>query len=84
MSDAFTVNATEFARRFTRYREEAIANKVIVVTSHERVVGGYLSTSELAHYRRLKSRERAVLRVSELDNETLADVVATEYGREPA
>ena len=43
MSDASTVNATEFARHFTRYREEAIANKLIVVTSHERVVGGYLS-----------------------------------------
>jgi hypothetical protein len=83
MSDAATVNATEFARHFTRYREEAIANKVIVVTSHERVVGGYLSASELAHYRRLKAREREVLRVGDLDDETLSDIAAAEYGREP-
>jgi|GEM_PF-3983037 len=33
------MSATEFTRRFTRYRGEAIANKVIVITSHERVVG---------------------------------------------
>ncbi|HEY2751313.1 hypothetical protein [Phenylobacterium sp.] len=84
MSDASTVNATEFVRHVTPYREEAIANKIIVATSHERVVGGYLSASELAHYRRLKAREREVLCVGELDDETLAEIAAAEYGREPA
>ena len=53
------------------------------MTSHERVVGGYLSAAELAHYRHLKARERKVLSVNALDDETLADIIATEYGREP-
>jgi hypothetical protein len=80
MSDATTVRATEFSRHFAHYQDEAIRAKVIVVTSHDRVVGGYLSASELAHYEKLKAREREVLVVGELSEEAVADIAAAEYG----
>ncbi len=34
MSSPVTVKATTFARHFARYQEEAIREKVMVVTSH--------------------------------------------------
>jgi hypothetical protein len=83
MSDAPTVRATEFARNFAHYQHEAIRSKVIVVTSHDRVVGGYLSAEELAHYRLLRSREREVLVVGELPDDVIALLEAAEYGAEP-
>lgn len=83
MTDTPAVNATEFARNFGRYQHEAIRSKVIVVTSHQRVVGGYLSAEELERYERLKARDRQVLLTSELDDETLAQIAAAEYGVAP-
>ena len=79
---ADVIRATEFVRRFAHYKDEAIRSKVIVVTSHDRVVGGYLSAEELDHYRRLKARERQALKVEDLD-QLVADIRAAEYGREP-
>jgi hypothetical protein len=83
MANALNVSASEFVRNFGRYQDQAIQSKVIVVTSYNRVVGGYLSAEELAHYERLKAREREVLRVGELNDETIADISAAEYGAEP-
>jgi hypothetical protein len=83
MTDHATVRASDFARNFARYQDEAIEAKVIVVTSHDRVVGGYLSASELAHYEKLKSREREVLIVGELSDEVVGMIEAAEYGVEP-
>ena len=83
MSDRSNVSASEFVRNFGRYQDEAIRSKVIVVTSYNRVVGGYLSADELEHYEQLKAREREVLRVGELDDETIAAISAAEYGAEP-
>ncbi|WP_442578568.1 hypothetical protein ACSBOB_23980 [Mesorhizobium sp. ASY16-5R] len=78
-----TVRATEFSRNFGKYQDEAISAKVINVTSHGRVVGAYLSAQELAHYETLKRREREVLVVGALDDETIAAIEASEYGVEP-
>jgi hypothetical protein len=83
MANAPNVPASEFVRNFGRYQDQAIRSKVIVVTSYNRVVGGYLSAEELEHYERLKAREREVLRVGELDAETVAEISAAEYGAEP-
>ncbi|MBX3481900.1 type II toxin-antitoxin system Phd/YefM family antitoxin [Phenylobacterium sp.] len=83
MTDALTVTASEFARNFGRYQHAAIRSRLVVVTSHDRVVGGYLSAEELDHYERLKARERQVLRVDDLDDETLALIAAAEYGETP-
>lgn len=79
MTEVQTVRATEFSRNFARYQDEAIEAKIIVVTSHDRVVGGYLSASELAHYEKLKARERQVLIVGQLTDDVVADIEAAEY-----
>jgi hypothetical protein len=82
MAEQSTVRATEFARNFARYQDAAIEAKVIVVTSHDRVVGAYLSARELARYERLKAREREVLVVGELSDDLVADIEAAEYGKQ--
>ncbi len=78
-----TVRATDFSRNFAKYQDEAISAKVINVTSHGRVVGGYLSAEELQRYEKLKRRAAEVLIVGELDDETLANIEAAEYGVAP-
>jgi hypothetical protein len=78
-----TVRASDFARNFAKYQDEAISAKVISVTSHGRVVGAYLSAQELARYEALKRRAGEVLRVGELDDDTVAAIEAAEYGAEP-
>lgn len=83
MARSRDVPATEFSRNFARYREEAIAEKVIHVTSHGRVIGAYLSASEAAHYEQLKRRERQSLIVGELPNDAVSAIEAAEYGLEP-
>ena len=81
--NAVTVPATEFSRNFAKYQDEAIKAKVINVTSHGRVIGGYLSASELARYEALKRREREVLIVGQLDDETIEAIEQAEYGVVP-
>lgn len=76
------VSATEFVRSFGRLQDEA-HREVVEVTSHGRVIGGYLSASELEHYRRLKRREREVFRVEEMPEDLIAEIEAAEYGRGP-
>jgi len=82
MPQGITVAASDFSRNFARYQDEAISAKVINVTSHGRVVGAYLSATELAHYELLKRREREVLIVGDLDDETIAAIEAADYGAE--
>jgi hypothetical protein len=83
MAEIKDVPATEFSRNFARYREEAIADKVIHVTSHGRVIGAYLSAAEAQHYERLKRRERQSLVVGALPDDVVAAIEAAEYGVEP-
>lgn len=80
MAQKIQVSATEFARGFGRYRDEASSTDIIEVTSHGRVIGGYLSARELEHYRRLKSKEREVFRAADFDADMLAELEASEYG----
>lgn len=80
MAQTIQVSATEFARGFGRYRDEVSSTDVIEVTSHGRVIGGYLSARELEHYRRLKQREREVFRAVDFDEDMLAELEASEYG----
>ncbi|MDO1582253.1 hypothetical protein [Rhizobium oryzicola] len=81
MVQAVKVTATDFARGFSKYREEAFGTDVIEVTSHGRVIGGYLSAKELEHYRALKQRERDVILVSEMDDDLAAAIMKAEYGK---
>lgn len=77
------VPASEFARNFGRYQDEALTGEIVRVSSHGRVVGGYLSAQALEHFERLKRREREVLIVGELPDDVIADIEAAEYGVEP-
>ncbi len=83
MPQSRAVPASDFSRNFGRYQDEAIKAGVINVTSYGRVVGAYLSAAELEHFERLKRREREVLKVGELDGDTLAAIETAEYGAEP-
>lgn len=80
MAGAIRISATEFARGFGKYRDEAFSAEVIEVTSHGRVIGGYLGAAELERYRRLKQKEREVLRIEDIDEALLAEIEAAEYG----
>jgi hypothetical protein len=80
MNNVPNVRATDFARNFAHYQDEAIRSKVVVVTSHNRIVGGYLSAEELAHYQALKAREREVLVSGELPEDVLAEIANAQYG----
>jgi hypothetical protein len=78
-----TVTASEFARNFGRYRDEAAAGDVVNVTIRGRIVGGFLSARRLEEYRRLKRRERENLVVGELPDDVIADIEAAEYDKAP-
>ncbi|WP_079210879.1 hypothetical protein [Brucella pituitosa] len=80
MPEFRAVPASDFSRNYGRYQNEAIQAGVISVTSHGRVVGAYLSVTELEHFERRKLRERQVLKTGDLDDETLAAIEAAEYG----
>lgn len=75
------VSATEFARNFGRYQDRALAGEIVRVTSHGRVVGGYLSEKALRDYERLKRKESEVLVVGTLPEDVVADIEQAEYGK---
>ncbi len=75
-----SVTATVFQRNFGFYKDEAIRSDIIEVTNHDRIIGGFLSATELAHYRLLKSRETQILKIGELDDETIELIENAEYG----
>lgn len=83
MADPRDVSATDFARNFAFYREKAIAEQVIRVTSHGRVIGAYLSASEAAHYEQLKRRAQQSLVVGDLPDDVVAAIEAADYGTAP-
>lgn len=79
-----TIPTSEFARHFGRYQDDAHRDGVIEVTSHGRVVGGYLSAAELARYRRLLKREREVLMAGALPDDVVAALTEARYDADPA
>ena len=59
------VTATEFAKNFGRYREEA-QREPVAITSHGRTSGYFVSAYEYAELVRLRAFERRVYRIEEL------------------
>jgi PHD/YefM family antitoxin component YafN of YafNO toxin-antitoxin module len=59
------VTATEFAKNFGRYREEA-QREPVAITSHGRTSGYFVSPHEYAELERLRAFERRVHRIEEL------------------
>lgn len=78
------VTATKFTKNFGRYQDEAQSSREpIRVTNHGRLIGGWLSADELAHFERLKKLERHVHRVGELPDDIVAAIEDAEYGVGP-
>ncbi|MCE6074693.1 hypothetical protein FS764_10075 [Agrobacterium vitis] len=77
---AIQVPASAFSRQFGKIREEVYDVGVIEVTSHDRVVGAYISPRELEHFKRLKSQEVRVLHASEIDDDLLGKIENAQYG----
>lgn len=65
------VSASEFAKRFGRYRELA-QNESMAITSHGRTSGYFVSEREYREYQRLKAQARKVYYVSELPPDSVA------------
>jgi PHD/YefM family antitoxin component YafN of YafNO toxin-antitoxin module len=59
------VTATEFAKNFGRYREEA-QREPVAITSHGRTSGYFVSPHEYAELERLRAFERRVYRIEQL------------------
>ena len=69
-----TVTAAEFQRHFGRYQDEALTQPVVITRNgRERLV--MLSADE---YRRLKRRDREVLRAGDLSDADLEAIAKTE------
>ncbi|HET7413489.1 MAG TPA: hypothetical protein VFJ18_12595 [Pararhizobium sp.] len=78
-----SVSASEFARNFGRYRDEAATGEIVNVTIRGRVIGGFLSARQLEEFRRLKRRERQNLIVGELSDEDVTAIEGAEYDKIP-
>jgi len=72
--------ASEFCRDFGRYKDEAIEQGAIPVSSNGRPVGAYLSQREFEHYQSLKRRETKVHKIDELPDTLVEDIENAEYG----
>ena len=62
------VTATEFAKGFGRYKEEA-QHKPIAITSYGRVSGYFISAREFEELQRLRAFERRAYRINDLPAE---------------
>jgi prevent-host-death family protein len=72
--EMITVTAAEFQRHFGRYQDEALTQPVAITRNgRERLV--MLSADE---YRRLKRRDREVLRAGDLSDADLEAIAKTE------
>lgn len=81
MSETTTVSASKFAKNFGEYRDVATSGKTVLVQSHARVVGGYISKEKLDYYEELERRDRKVHVVGELPDDIVAALEAAEYGK---
>ena len=70
------VAATEFARNFGRYREQA-QHAPVAVVAHNRVTGYFVSARDYDEYQRLKATAVTALAVDEIDAATLRALVAS-------
>ena len=63
-----SVTATEFAKGFGRYKEEA-QHEPIAITSYGRVSGYFISAREFEELQRLRAFERRAYRIADLPAE---------------
>jgi PHD/YefM family antitoxin component YafN of YafNO toxin-antitoxin module len=70
------ITATEFAKSFGRYKEEA-QRAPVAITSYGRISGYFVSAHEYAELQRLREFERRVYRVKELPAEIAEAIKAS-------
>ena len=70
------VTATEFAKAFGRYKEEA-QHKPVAITSYGRVSGYFIAAREYEELQRPRAFERRVHRVKDLPAEIAAAIQAS-------
>lgn len=70
------VTATEFARGFGRYKEEA-QREPIAITSDGRVSGYVISAHEYEEFKRLRAFERRVYAIGEVPREIAEAIKAS-------
>ena len=68
------VSATEFAREFGRYKEEA-QREPVAITTYGRISGYFVSTHEYAELQRLRAMERRAYRLGELPRDLIEAIV---------
>ncbi|MGE0466689.1 MAG: type II toxin-antitoxin system Phd/YefM family antitoxin [Steroidobacteraceae bacterium] len=68
------VSATEFAREFGRYKEEA-QREPVAITTYGRVSGYFVSTHEYAELQRLRAMERRAYRLGQLPRDLIEAIV---------
>lgn len=81
MAENTVVQASKFAKNFGEYRDVATSGKTVLVQSHSRVVGGYISKEKLDYYEELERRDRQVYLVGDLPDDIVAALEAAEYGK---
>ena len=72
------ITASQFVRRFGQYQDQAIREPVIV-TSHNRVVGVFISAED---YDRMRRASRQVYRAGDLPAEAQEALAAATYPSE--
>jgi PHD/YefM family antitoxin component YafN of YafNO toxin-antitoxin module len=70
------VTATEFAKSFGRYKEEA-QREPVAITSYGRISGYFVSAREYAELQRLRAFERRVHRIKDLPAEIAKAIAAS-------
>lgn len=70
------VTATEFAKAFGRYKEEA-QREPVAITSYGRVSGYFVSAREFDELQRLRAFERRVHRIKEMPTEIAEAIEAS-------
>lgn len=70
------VTATEFAKSFGRYKEEA-QRQPVAITSYGRVSGYFVSAREFDELQRLRAFERRVHRIKEIPAEIAEAIEAS-------
>ena len=81
MTESTVVPASKFAKNFGEYRDVATSGKTVLVQSHSRVVGGYVSKEKLDYYEELERRDRKVYLVGDLPDDIISALETAEYGK---
>lgn len=70
------ITATEFAKSFGRYKEEA-QREPVAITSYGRISGYFVSAHEYEELRRLREFERRVYQLRDLPKEVVDAIEAS-------